>query len=121
MGACGDLAVVEDADMLAFGFATENKELCAALHPCSHLYAIAQTGISTEVLVGGLITMELNAPLLSLNPELVLTNANSLWSGGMMRSRPWRRTGTRISTEPETCKWHLARMFMPTSNWHLDF
>lgn len=71
-------------DTFAFGFQlASGKGLCAAFNPCTHLYAISQTGILPAFTIAKVITFEVDALGFSLKRGgLVHTSENEMWSGG---------------------------------------
>ncbi|CAB9530551.1 unknown protein [Seminavis robusta] len=54
---------------------------CAALNPCTHTYAIGQTGIIPDVGIAGIIFVTLDAVVFSLTKQLGKETLNRMWDG----------------------------------------
>ncbi|CAB9501725.1 expressed unknown protein [Seminavis robusta] len=81
--ACEPIDFVNVGDVLAFGIEQETSGIgfCAALNPCTHTYAIGQTGIIPDVGIAGIIFVTLDAVGFSLTKQLGKETLNRMWDG----------------------------------------
>ena len=80
--ACGKLDMLQDTDMLVFGYHNNHLKqgLCVAFNDDTHTYALGQVKIIPDIKIQAL-TITINALAVSLSKQLNVTTHNKMWDG----------------------------------------